>query len=407
MIIEFDSDYDLSAETLKKSDFLMNKYCGQFGAAPTTSAYPYFCKAGLRHELKSLSKKIHTALNNKTIEYFSEPEKFKNLTLPSEYNKLVRKNTIFSDQYPVIRVDCFLGPEQNSIEILELNCAEPSAFAWNDIMVQALLQSDFYQIFVKKISKNIHVDFLIPKYIEMMKNNFSEFCNIKKYGEFNNFIHLYMPSDSSVYFDFLCLKFQLEQIGYTVTLQSTESFIDDKNAIHIRDSFEDLFLSDNNRKTQKLTEAIISQDYFMLNPSSSIVGDQKSLLPYMQGELPILPCFHFNSESGDFSEVISNKDKYVLKPSQGYGGYGILVGHKTDHREWTNLIEKICSKNLSYIGQIYRQPDSFVTLTGQTVMSNFNFWIFGGRFAGAFARTSATEPINYHQGGALLPVVYL
>jgi hypothetical protein len=48
----------------------------------------------------------------------------------------------------------------------------------------------------------------------------------------------------------------------------------------------------------------------------------------------------------------------------------------------------------------------FSPISDEKMFSNFSFWIFGGQFAGAFARVCKSELINFHQGGALLPVVY-
>ena len=286
---------------------------------------------------------------------------------------------------------------------------EPSAYAWNDLMVDGLVKSSTFKDLQNALGSELESDLLIPRFLSMVEKYFGEFKDHILPSLAPTSIHLYMPEDSTVYFDFKCLfDFLKKTYGYTVTLNDPRTYVDDPAGIHIRDSIEDLFFDDPIRRAHDLITHIRQQDSFILNPTSSVVGDQKSLLPYLKDRLPIINCHHLNkfTEKTLLSEFKKSKEDLVLKPSQGYGGYGIMIGRNSTQSDWDCAINRISSEDLNYIVQRYHQPDTHVDFWNHTLKANFNFWIFGGEFAGAFARTSSSEPINYHQGGALLPVVY-
>jgi glutathionylspermidine synthase len=333
---KFLSFFNNDKKKLLEANKSQNEFCSKFGASPLTSIYPYFCKKALRPKLVELSKNLHRNLNNISNNYFeNKTNSLSTISLPKNYSSLIKKNRTFNDNHPVIRVDCFIGENQDEIGIIEINSAEPSAFAWNDWMISGLLQNQSVNSFIKKYE--LGFDFLLPQYMTMVGKYFSNYQ--KDNGltpTSNNKIRLYMPEDSTVYFDFKCLQFLLEQTAYDVTLDAPNNFINEKNAIHIRDSFEDLVNDSKTIYAKEMLSAIDNQSAFIMNPASSTFGDQKSLLPYLKNQLPIIDCYPFlkTSDPNFINHVMNNKDMYVLKPSQGYGGFGIHIGKIMSQSLW-------------------------------------------------------------------------
>jgi uncharacterized circularly permuted ATP-grasp superfamily protein len=113
--------------------------------------------------------------------------------------------------------------------------------------------------------------------------------------------------------------------------------------------------------------------------------------------------------------VRNNKDMFVLKPNDGYGGFGILVGHIATQADWEALIVKSFRDNIVYtVQELARIPveefpvvedGEFKGFAPKNV--NVNLWSHDGEFAGAFVRAAAGKIINVHQGGGMVPVFFV
>ena len=111
----------------------------------------------------------------------------------------------------------------------------------------------------------------------------------------------------------------------------------------------------------------------------------------------------------------SNKDLLVLKPNDGYGGFGVLVGKTSTQAEWDALIDKAFNENINYTVQDCAnipvdefpvvEEGEFKGFEGKNV--NINLWSHDGVFAGAFVRAAAGSVINVHQGGGMVPVFFV
>jgi uncharacterized circularly permuted ATP-grasp superfamily protein len=113
--------------------------------------------------------------------------------------------------------------------------------------------------------------------------------------------------------------------------------------------------------------------------------------------------------------VRENKDRFVLKPNEGYGGFGIVVGRDADQKAWEQAIDKALTPPADYAVQEFVDipVERFPVMEGDQLKGfeeknvNINFWSHDGEFAGAFLRASSGTLINVHQGGGLVPVFFV
>ena len=125
---------------------------------------------------------------------------------------------------------------------------------------------------------------------------------------------------------------------------------------------------------------------------------------------------HYEDKTIDIIEFVkSNKDRFVIKPALGYGGYGVAIGCKSDQKAWNRRVENTYKyKRLDIVQDLLDIPEvQFPELNDdgsvgyQTSKINLNLWSFSGRFLGAFVRASKGPVINLHAGGMLVPVFYV
>ncbi len=115
------------------------------------------------------------------------------------------------------------------------------------------------------------------------------------------------------------------------------------------------------------------------------------------------------------SFVRQNRDKLVLKPNDGYGGFGVLVGRVTDDTKWNALIDKSIKDKIIYTVQDFVSipRDEFPVVENGAFKGfapknvNLNLWSHDGDFAGAFVRAAEGSVINVHQGGGMVPVFFV
>ncbi len=112
-----------------------------------------------------------------------------------------------------------------------------------------------------------------------------------------------------------------------------------------------------------------------------------------------------------YDEVIKKRENIVLKPSNGYGGKGILLGWNFREEEWIKIVEKCIKSKYKYVVQdrvIGSTEDNFSIEDGNIVRKKMNstwgFYLFNGEFSGVMYRgmdTHKGEIVNAAQGAGM------
>jgi len=114
-----------------------------------------------------------------------------------------------------------------------------------------------------------------------------------------------------------------------------------------------------------------------------------------------------------FEIVRTERERMVIKPTNGYGGKGVVIGRETNQSEWDSMIEQAANKPGAMTAQEYVQipEEEFPFLEPEfhfeKLKVNLNPYLFGGKYAGSFVRLSKSSIINVTQGGEMVPIFVL
>ncbi|MDQ7822466.1 MAG: glutathionylspermidine synthase family protein [Candidatus Eremiobacteraeota bacterium] len=110
------------------------------------------------------------------------------------------------------------------------------------------------------------------------------------------------------------------------------------------------------------------------------------------------------------SYMLANREKLVIKPSSGAGGYNVMVGKSTPELKWKETVEEY-QGDPSWIVQEYMAiPEIKVPVIKknkiviESKFFNLSPYCIGGKYVGVLGRVSAKDVINISAGGGIIPV---
>lgn len=132
----------------------------------------------------------------------------------------------------------------------------------------------------------------------------------------------------------------------------------------------------------------------VINPYNSRFMGYKSLFANLDHKS--IPVTNLIYDGTNHPKYHTNKDNWVLKPINDYGGANVAIGRSTDELVWTNLLNDAASnKHCQDIMQEYvniQHEDDYGYI-------NFNPFFFGSKYLGTMVRyDQESEIINVSQG---------
>ena len=107
----------------------------------------------------------------------------------------------------------------------------------------------------------------------------------------------------------------------------------------------------------------------------------------------------------------AEREQFVLKPNDDYGGHGVFLGWETDEREWREAIESALHK--PYVVQ-QRVAAEKIAIPGYSdrvdideLFVDFNPFLFQNEVEGALIRLSASSLLNVTAGGGQTALLVL
>ena len=121
----------------------------------------------------------------------------------------------------------------------------------------------------------------------------------------------------------------------------------------------------------------------------------------------------YNGVNHDLLELLRReKDKFLIKPNDDYGGHGIFLGWETEQGEWETALNNALEN--SFIAQervavekvtIPAHDGEKITMT--ELLIDFDPFLFRGKVEGGLVRLSASSLVNVAQGGGETALVVL
>lgn len=192
----------------------------------------------------------------------------------------------------------------------------------------------------------------------------------------------------------------------------------------VRDTIDELVLEPRREAGQVLIDAWRDGVVRVLNPFGAIAADDKTLFEAL------------SMGAGDFTaderaalarripwtrvlnvalqhEVEERRSELVLKPADGFGGFGVVIGPACDDARWRTMVDEAIRSPKAWVVQQHVQlpREEFPVFSDgtpalQRLRMVGSFWWIADDFAGAFHRASAGRVINVHQGGGLIPTFF-
>ena len=407
---------------------------------------PYFMDKKAIPLLQSVTKNLISSLNKIGDLYFKKGLFKDQIRMAGRVADLAAIDPGYPGHQIINRLDIFFMPETQELKLLEYNCGDPSGMGWHDQMLEMFLDLPVIQELQKKY--DFHVDWLVKSHFKTFFKKYREWCErkgIKPLDKPN--ISFVCKRDSTVLGDFLAFVEYYQAMGFSTEFGDPRDFKYDGKTltlrgkpIHLiyRDAIDDVILDPYWDDSQQLVQALRDKAVCFINPVSAASGDWKSILEiltdaqysqYFSKEEQVTHARHvpwtrtllekqtdYKGEKIDLiSFVRQNRDKLVLKPNDGYGGFGVMVGRVADDVKWNALIDKSLKDKIIYTVQefVAIPRDEFPVVEAGAFKGfapknvNLNLWSHDGDFAGAFVRAAEGSVINVHQGGGMVPVFFV
>lgn len=161
--------------------------------------------------------------------------------------------------------------------------------------------------------------------------------------------------------------------------------------------------------SSKLNLALLS-DYKASDNDAFSDEEKKIIDKYVPWSRKIIPggtiCGGKEVKMENF--ILSNKDRFVIKPSIGYGGKGVYIGQRVSERKWEVLI-KTAFREKNWLVQEFVEVSPTLYQVGEEGCElhdmAWGFFVLGSQYAGAWARVLPQKDnkgvINCHQGATV------
>ena len=157
---------------------------------------------------------------------------------------------------------------------------------------------------------------------------------------------------------------------------------------------------------KKLYFATLSENHDSSVFSKEEQGIIRKYIPWTRRVFPVKTDFH--GKVVDLDKFCKeNKDTFVIKENNSFGGHGVYVGKDLTQEKWEEILEKALNSN-QYIVQeyveslMYNYLDKDYKLSAHRV--GWGAFIIGDKFGGGFARPqpeSSSSKINVSQGSTI------
>jgi uncharacterized circularly permuted ATP-grasp superfamily protein len=110
--------------------------------------------------------------------------------------------------------------------------------------------------------------------------------------------------------------------------------------------------------------------------------------------------------------VRANRENFVMKPNDEYGGTGVTLGWETEPAPWDAAIQKalaepdkawVVQERIKVRREVFPCADPNGSVTMRDMLVDFAPYLFRGRLAGYLCRLSATGLANVTSGGGQVP----
>ena len=370
-------------------------------------------------------------------QYLVDPEVRRTIGLPPEEEEFALLDTGLERQVVVARPDSFLNGD--SLKFLEFNSDSPAGVVWTDLHEEVFLSSPVLS--EQPWSRELGTCDCRRLLIDGLLQAFDDFGltgpPVAAVVDWN---------DAGAWPEFLVVQRCFEERGIEAVVADPRQFelrgdtlYADGTAVNLvyrRAIIRELHEKRDEPGVSDFLEAYRQGLVCVVNPFRSKVSGSKACLALLsdarfdrlfddeqnavrRAHVPWTRVLRdekvdFEGRKLDVFELAyQSKDRFVIKPTSGYGGRDVMIGHETEPGAWDERLEHAAKNPGEWTMQEYVEipEEDFPVFEPELCFEprkvNLNPYLFGGRYAGSFVRLSTKSVINVSVGGGMAPAFVL
>jgi len=408
-----------------------------FGGTPVpTLLRPHFLSAYQSAILESVTHVIMNMLE-KIITLYFEKNMFHQIIQLNSYEKeLAAVDPGFKRCIMNARLDAFL--DNTELSFIEFNCDSPAGHAYSELQCEIFNSSKL----LDSIKNTYHLIWNNRR--QMMLDALLE--AYKQFGGNQSNPHIVITDwcDIKTIHEFYILKAYFESLGFPTSIADPRELILIKNKLCFHDKPVDIiyrrvivkeivlkqdevkdFLSACKNKmicvvnsfrskviSNKSTLAILTDPQFdhLFTEKENAIKYQH--IPWTRNLSPG-KVFYGKQQIDLFEYATRHKDKFVIKPADGYGGIDVYIGKYSSDDQWKDCFEKATNNPFVIQEYVNIPEEKFPVLNENSSISienrkvNLNPFAIAGQYAGCLSRISQSPVINVSAGGGMVPTFLL
>ncbi len=407
------------------------------GALPTLIR-PAFIDAADRSFVAEATLSLHSALEKVGRAYFRDGRFADEIRLTPRAADLARIDAGPGPLLGLTRYDAVFEPRGRRLSFLEVQAGDPSGMGYSDAILEAFLELPATRAVADRFA--VASDPLVPSQRAALLERYARFRRERGLPPRGRSVRIaFAPArESTVLADHVEMARRWREAGHDAFLADPRDFAYDGRTLAAADGPVDLVFRDTvdewlcepyGEGAEPLIRACRDGRVCLANPLSSIFADFKATFAVLSDpasedlfdpdERRVLrehvPWTRLLTPALA-AEALAQKDAYVLKPNDGWGGFGVVVGRDAPPDAWEATLAKALASEKGYVLQRYVDPtrEEYPTFDGAGPYLAFvpknvttSFWVHDGRFAGSFVRAADASVVNVHQGGGIMPTLFV
>ena len=364
----------------------------------------------------------------KVIEEYYKNEGYRKLFgFSEELEELILRRPLYDSLIPMARIDIFYNEEDKSFKFCEFNTDGSSAMNEDRELNIAMQKTKAYQDFTKLY--NLSSFELFDSWVEEFIKIYDTYENKveKPHIAIVDFIEKGNPTEFEVFAESFRKK------GYTAEICEIRNlkYQDGKlispsrkkiDAIYRRDVTTDIMA--NLQDIEPFIQAVKEEKVCLLGEFKTQLVHNKVLFKLLHQEetqkllteeerafIKRHVPYTVDLSNADLEEVLSSKDRWIIKPEDSYGSKGVFAGVSYTSSKWEELVKEHMED--SYILQEFHNPyrsinidlfynpevkfEEYSNLTG--------LYVYNGKLKGVFSRASEGKIISSVHGERTIPTV--
>lgn len=193
-------------------------------------------------------------------------------------------------------------------------------------------------------------------------------------------------------------------------------FLDEFNAAHpLARAYKDqrVFMANSFRSKlvhKKAGFAVLSDPQYALLFDADELATIRQHIPWTRYVEPSTTTFE-GTEFDLLSLIKSERERFVLKPNDDYGGHGVFLGWETEPDQWERAITLALERSYVVQERVAVQKTSIPVFSDRVTLEemfvDFNPFLFQNEVEGGLVRLSASSLLNVTSGGGQTALLVL